>query len=50
LRIWPYVHRDARTSSAFSTVLAVRSYVAALAWVAVGCALYGWQILSLAVR
>jgi hypothetical protein len=34
----------------FSTVLGVRSYVAALAWVAVGCALYGWQILSLAVR
>jgi hypothetical protein len=30
--------------------LAVRSYVAALVWVAVGCALYGWQILSLAVR
>jgi hypothetical protein len=35
-----------------STVRAVRSYayVAALVWVAVGCALYGWQILSLAVR
>jgi hypothetical protein len=29
---------------------AMRSYVAALAWVAVGCALYAWQILSLAVR
>jgi len=28
----------------------VRFYVAALVWVAVGCALYGWQILSLAVR
>jgi hypothetical protein len=35
---------------AWSTVRAVRSYVAALVWVAVGSALYAWQILSLAVH
>jgi hypothetical protein len=36
--------------SASLTVRSVRSYIAALAWVTVGCALYGWQILTLALR